>query len=179
MTNSPIATAIAPLRDAAIEDANALFDQQVLKAVSKLEAANWDINAAAPIPAGYLSRAEYLRQQAVRGFLTSITIGRASNSSFMDAPKFVDMDEARIEKARQQTKDEASASFDAYSAKLQKKVGAVESAELVGDGANLWAYSVLRVTLADGAEQCWKTQRILNCSGLGTLFHQWPTRLMK
>jgi hypothetical protein len=182
MTNAiatAIATAIAPLRDAAIEDANALFDQQVLKAIAKLEAANWDLEVAAPWPAGYLGREEYMRRRNVRGFYSSITIGRASNSNLMNQPVFVDMNEARIERVREQVKAEASASFDAYSAKLQKKVGAVESAELVGDGANLWAYSILRVTLADGTAQNWKTQRILNFSGLGTMFHQWPTRLMK
>ena len=74
MTNA-IANAIAPLRGAAIEDANALFDQQVLKAMIKLQEANWDLEVAAPYPVEGFGREEYMRRRAVRGFFSSITIG--------------------------------------------------------------------------------------------------------
>lgn len=178
MTNSPIATAIAPLRDAAIADANAQYDLMVAKAVAKLEAAGWDLDVAAPRPNGNMDRGDYMRMRAVCGFFSSITRPLTCGRR-IDEPDMVALDEARIEKVRGQVKAEAGASFEAYAAKLEKKVGAVVAAELMGDSAGLWSYSVLTVTLADGTVQRWKTQRILNCSGLGTLFHQWPTRLIK
>ena len=181
MTNSPIATAIAPLRDAAIDDANTEFDIQVAKGIAKLEAAGWDLEIAAPYPSVWAAREDYKRMRAARGFLSSITRS-LDYVRRIDEPHMVALDEARIEKVRGLVKDEAAASFKAYAAKLEKKVGAVGAvvaAELMGDSAGLWSYSVLTVTLADGTEQRWKTQRILNCSGLGTLFHQWPTRLIK
>ena len=178
MTNSPIATAIAPLRDAAIDDANTEFDIQVIKGIAKLEAAGWDLEIAAPYPSVWAAREDYKRMRAARGFLSSITRSLACVRR-IDEPHMVALDEARIERVRGQVKAEAAASFEAYAAKLEKKVGPVVAAELMGDSAGLWSYSVLTVTLADGTEQRWKTQRILNCSGLGTLFHQWPTRLIK
>ena len=73
MTNSPIATAIAPLRDAAIADANAQYDLMVAKAVAKLEAAGWDLDVAAPRPNGNMDRGDYMRMRAVCGFFSSIT----------------------------------------------------------------------------------------------------------
>jgi hypothetical protein len=178
MTNSPIATAIAPLRDAAIDDANAEYNIMVAKAVAKLEAAGWDLDVAAPRPNGNMDRGDYMRLRAVCGFFSSITRPLTCGRR-IDEPDMVALDEARVEKVRGQIKAEAAASFEAYAAKLEKKVGAVVAAELMGDSAGLWSYSVLTVTLADGTVQRWKTQRILNCSGLGTLFHQWPTRLIK
>lgn len=84
--------------------------------------------------------------------------------------------EARFIKA---AKEEANVSFDKYVAKMISKIGDVDSAELSNVYANnVWGYSILTV-VKDGVKTNWKTQQIINCSKLGNLFNQWPTRKMK
>jgi hypothetical protein len=68
-------------------------------------------------------------------------------------------------------------SYELWVAKLTGKVGEVVSAELE-ISANVWGYSILKVTKPDGSIQRWKTQMIVNCSSLGKAFNQWPTRLI-
>ena len=68
----------------------------------------------------------------------------------------------------------AQAEVDAYIIKLALKIGkAVVALTVRGD---LWDGSTLNVTCADGEAQTWHTRCILNCSCLGKVFNQWPTR---
>lgn len=69
-----------------------------------------------------------------------------------------------------------------YCLKLSMKIdetksGTIQSAEYKG-GLDPWSDSFVNVTTANG-KQVWKTRMIINVSCLGTLFNQWPTRLMK
>jgi hypothetical protein len=91
-------------------------------------------------------------------------------------PELVRISEERYARMREQVRQDAGASFDAYVAKLTAKVGeGVISASVVG---HLWDYSILTVEKTSGIEQ-WRTQQILNVSCLGKVFNQWPTRKMK
>lgn len=77
----------------------------------------------------------------------------------------------------------AKQSLDGYCAKLSRKIldtsdnGSTLKAEYVG-GSNPWGYSHLRVDTSNG-QQLWRTKMIINVSCLGTVFNQWPTRLVK
>lgn len=81
--------------------------------------------------------------------------------------------DAFVEKVRKQASD----NHDAFVAKLTSKIGApVLSASLFGD--HVWDFSNLTVETAEG-RQIWRTQMIVNCSVLGKLFNQWPSRQVK
>lgn len=72
-----------------------------------------------------------------------------------------------------QARTEAKASFDAYVAKLAKKITSrITAARLAGP---LWTGSTLSVDTEEGP-QVWLTQIIVNCSVYRKLFNQWPTR---
>lgn len=165
---SPIALAIAPLRKQAADNARDWATKAAAAAKVKLEAAGFDLDKAAPEAGRGASMAQRRAIAATRayyfGFLTLKGNGYAWSE--VCAQRFIDNTVAATE-----------ASFDSFVLKLDGKVGAHTAAELIA-GAT-WDYSILRVTMADGTVQKWKTQSIVNCSVLGTLFNQWPTRLIK
>lgn len=73
------------------------------------------------------------------------------------------------------TRQAAFNNFDRYLSKLAQKITArILSGTLKG---SLWVGSCLRVQTEAG-EQRWETKCIFNQSSRGTLFHQWPTRLI-
>ena len=72
----------------------------------------------------------------------------------------------------------ARAQFLMYADKLTFKVGEVTEAKLQTLNG-VWGESYLYVTTAEGNNECWKTQTIVNRSCLGKLFYQWPTRKLK
>jgi len=68
----------------------------------------------------------------------------------------------------------AQMEVDSYVIKLAGKIGKpVRDLTVTG---SLWNNSTLSVVCEDGEAQCWVTRCIINCSCLGTLFNQWPTR---
>lgn len=93
------------------------------------------------------------------------------------APDFVDVTDERVARYVKTAREDAAAQYEAFVAKLTVKIGAVETATLAGRG--VWSHSILTVTKSDGARENWKTQMILNVSGLGKVFNQWPTRKVK
>jgi hypothetical protein len=168
---SPIALAIAPLRKEAADNARDWAVRSAASAKTKLEAARFDIDALVPAPGRNASKAERAMTAEARAhYFQFLKAWSASRTSYV-------WDEAAAQRYVEQTVRETEASFDAFVLKLDGKVGAHAAAVLVS-GAT-WTYSILRVTLADGTVQDWKTQRITNCSVLGKLFNQWPTRIVK
>ena len=87
------------------------------------------------------------------------------------------MSEAKIDRFVAARKEQAAAEYDAFIAKLVKKIGPVVTAEL--DGNHVWSHSILTVVLKSGEQQRWKTQQITNISKYGKHFNQWPSRKMK
>jgi hypothetical protein len=167
---SPIAMAIAPLRAEAAAHALEWATNDAAQAKAKWTAAGFDLDVVAPSAPRGASKAECaMARAAAAHYLQFVT--RAP-----DSDAFV-WSETCAQRYIARTVSETEADFDAFVLKLDGKVGAHTAAALVS-GAT-WAYSLLRVTLADGAVQDWKTQRITNCSSLGKLFNQWPTRLVK
>lgn len=166
---SPIALAIAPLRENAAAAAREWAEKVVASAKDKLAAAGFDLDIVVPPVdrnATKVQRAIADEARAHYGqFLKLAANGRAT------------WDYSRGARFIAQSVSDTEASFDSFVLKLDGKVGDHTAATLIS-GAT-WGYSILRVILADGTVQHWKTQQIVNSSSLGRLFNQWPTRLMK
>jgi hypothetical protein len=179
----PIIVAVRPLREDAVSAAEAAFREVVTKALAIIKAADCDLNAVAPTPVYHGSswgpdRAAYKAAQARRAFLWSLVeadANRLTNGYDTGRPLYVVGSTEKIERAFEQVRQNAGAAFDSFAAKLVGKVGDCTAATLHCWG-DVWTSSTLVVTKADGSVERWNTQRIINCSVLGKLFHQWPTR---
>ena len=117
----------------------------------------------------------YKEKSARRTLLNSLTVSLKGDLRYNE-PDFRAMDDKRISYFIDQAKLDAAAQYDAFVAKLCKKIGQVAAAEL--DGNHVWNYSILTVETGIGEEK-YKTQMIVNVSKHGKLFNQWPTRKVK
>jgi hypothetical protein len=181
---NPIEAAVAPLKDRAVALAAARAEQKITEVLADLHAHGWSLKAAAPHPRSNMSRRSYKEMQAKHNLYRQLT-DRADRTNDPNAylSSVPGADDLRISNDAsevhfvKQFKEAAAASYDAYVAKLVKKVGPVKSADLYGEST--WAHSNLHVVTEAGERQVWRTQMILNVSVLGTLFNQWPTRQVK
>lgn len=177
---SPIELAVAPLRADAIERAKREAEASIADMREKLAEAGGDINKVAPYPRGiyglqfYLGRERYNRYHAVTIADPEHGYQRASLNK---EPYFVVFDDERVQRYITRRMEDAAADYDSFVKKLDAKIGKVKTAALHGN--HVWGYSTLVVTKAGKITEAWKTQQIVNCSKLGKLFNQWPTRKMK
>lgn len=181
MTN-PIEAAVAPLKADAILRAEKEAKAAIENVRANLEKCGWDMQIAAPFPFSrdtrWRSDAEIKSARSQHDFFSSLTEMRDgfSYSGRIGAPCLVQMSEDRCNRFIEVSKFEAAAQYDAFVAKLVRKIGVCDSAEL--DGNHVWGWSIL--TVRKGAEiERWKTQQIVNVSKLGKLFNQWPSRKIK
>lgn len=182
---NPIEKVVAPLKKDAIERARQEAVAEVEEVRKELAAAKGNINKAAPYPKswgkgalygiGYeLARIKHNRYHALADRDPS---RQPSATHKPGEPYFVLIDEERVTSYIDARKRWAGEDYDAFVAKLVRKIGEVKKAELIGN--HVWSYSTLIVTMPDGEMQAWKTQQIVNHSKLGKPFNQWPTRRMK
>ena len=172
-----IANAVAPLKQQAVDSAVSFATEQVERMLKKLELAGWDADSVnPPVRSSYCSRETYMRHQALRNFISTITKS-AKASCKMSDPDIRVKDEDGIAHYLAETAKDAGLDFEAYVYKLNKKVGEVVAAELGGD--NVWYNSFLIVAKADQTKEVWNTQIITNYSKYGKAFNQFPTRLVK
>lgn len=173
---SHIANAVAHLKQQAQDRAELQVTEQVEAAYAKLEAAGWDLDKVAPYPKSFsCSKAQYRQAVALYEFYRGITTYTAPTRRNGE-PNIRKACPEAVARRVQQAREMAGASYEAFVAKLEGKVGEHSAAKLVTGGT--WSYSILEVTTPAGVQR-WKTQMIINCSVLGTLFNQWPTRLVK
>lgn len=178
---NPIEKAVAPLKKDAMDRAEQEAKAEIEQVRKELEEHGWDINKAAPYPRSFSSygvnyhmeRAKHNRFHA----LTKEDPAKGYQSNNGVRPLFVVMDDERGQRYVAQRRQWAGEDYDAFVAKLVKKIGEVKKAKLHGN--HVWSYSTLIVTKADGTVEAWKTQQIMNFSKLGKPFNQWPTRQMK
>lgn len=174
---NPIEAAVAPMKAEAIARQVAKAEEMLNKAYTVLEEAGFNMDVVAPLPKSTLGREAYKQAMARRDYFKSITTyDRRQFSRKANEPELRFPCEEAKARVLKMAEEAAAASYEAYVAKLCKKVGDCEKAEIQGW---LWDYSFLTVTKADGSVERWKTQMIINCSALGKLFNQWPTRKMK
>jgi hypothetical protein len=176
MALNPIETAVAPLKADAIARAEQEVATLVANVTRALEAANWDRAVAAPYPNARQSRASYQQAMTKVRLFASLTRSLAI-SRMMHEPDYCRIVPELVEHFTEQARRDAAFQYEAFVAKLVKKIGDVADASLHGN--HVWSYSILTVTLADDSRQTWKTQQIVNVSKLGKLFNQWPTRKLK
>jgi hypothetical protein len=169
-----VETAVFPLKAKAVEAAEQRALEKIASVMDDLSANGWDLNVCAPRPHGMMSRAAYKQAAAKVTLYASLTSATATSLRHGQPDIRVrnPLGEANLVAMFRMS---AAASFDAYVAKLNLKIGECASATL-RPLAGVWGYSELDVVTVNGVAQTWRTQMILNCSVLGTLFNQWPTR---
>lgn len=174
---NPVEAAVAPLRADAVTNAEQYARKRIAAAAAALAAAGNDLQICAPYPnSRKLSTYDYQAAMTTYRFFHMICKSRQGSRRISEAD-FADVDAAMVERFVELSKSNAAAQYDAFVNKLVTKIGSVKSAVLQGN--HVWSYSVLTVVTASGETQNWKTQTIVNVSKLGTLFNQWPTRLLK
>lgn len=175
MTN-PIATAIAPQREAAVNYAADYTREQLMKFSEQFPVGS-DLNVTAPDGNSWKDGKVAYRTKRARRALARRIVNIAEKFCRCpgDAEIVTGVDLVGIERLVEESKVEAAVSFDAYVAKLTAKVGDCDAATVQGV---LWSRSVLTVTKGATVER-WNTQQIVNFSVYGKAFNQWPTRLQK
>jgi hypothetical protein len=174
---TPIATAVAPLKQQAERLATERAQARIDATLAELAAAGWDAEVYAPYPSSTrMDRERYIQARAKYNFVRGITSSTLTFCRHMGAP------DPRVSNPEAQARfvaqcvEAAGASYDAFVAKLERKVGDHSAARMLESGT--WSYSVVEVTTPNGIER-WKTQMIINVSVLGNVFNQWPTRKVK
>ena len=172
---TPIAEAVNPSREAAVEHAVDRANKLIESIKAELISAEMNLDMVAPMPNSKMSREEYKQTMARYQFVNNIT-ERPVTRRVSEARIALGFNQEGIDRFIEAIKIDAASEFDAYVAKLEAKVGDCVAATVDG---NLWNESILIVTKADGAVERWKTQMIINISSLGKLFNQFPTRKLK
>lgn len=176
-----VTEAILPMRELAQDSAEKIIKERIEETLHTLENEfSWDRGAMAPYPSSLReSRIDFKMKVNKYYFLGEIT-NPLKGVTMMGEPVYCRPDEKRIAKALEKARDLAAFTFDCYAAKLAKKVGTdVVSAKAESLGNDLWQSSKLVVYHTDGAFSTWNTNTIVNCSVLGKLFLQFPTRKEK
>lgn len=189
-TQLAIADALEGYRVGAMDEAEASIVQVLMNAYRALAEADWNLDVVAPRPNSLkMGRTEYMAANHKRAFYSSITTNdnernnaetramraRGEAVGYGNTPNFVRYTEMCVTSMIQRARQDASASFDAFVAKLAQKNGAgVVSATV--DRASVWNDSILTATFEDGSKKVWHTKTIINCSVYGKLFNQWPSR---
>lgn len=173
-----IKDAVLPLKQAAEDRARSTIVDLIDKMHADLAADGNDVNKYVPIPSSGVGRKEYHIRQARRQFVESITKYTGPSSRRPGDPYIRVPSPEGVARAVQSCIEAATAAYDAYVFKLEGKIGEVVDANL-NSSTNLWYDSKLTVSKADGSVETWSTKCILNCSSLGKVFNQWPTRLLK
>ena len=172
---TPIAQAVQPMKAQAQDWAEQAIRARCAMIMARLEECGMDSKQAFPYPSSRLSRKEYKKARALYDLCQGITTWTKSTLRPSE-PNIRKPVPAAIERKVAQWREMAAASFEAFVAKLEAKVGEHDACTMDVEGT--WSYSILRVTKGEQVER-WKTQMIINCSGLGTLYNQWPTRKLK
>lgn len=183
--NEQITAALEPTRNFIIASVKQHTLNRVALVYAKLEAADWDLKKAFPL--NYNSYAIKVEREAnafAKEF-TRVPDGWVSSCRPNEPqPRLAYSDKQNDARAQTKAEKYAAELLTGYAAKLTKKVADfAEGVEVVSceykGGGDPWGHSFINVKLANGNAFTLKTQIILNVSKLGTLFNQFPTRLVK
>jgi len=171
-----IKAAVEPMRSAAVEFAVQCAEATVEKLIAS-SPVGVDFNELFPRPNSHMNRRDYISRREERGFASRFL--DREHSTKLHAPEpITGVNEQGVARYLDEVRVAANADFDAYVAKLSKKVGDIVSATVYGRA--LWNGSTLTVKRANAAgglsSEQWVTRQIVNVSSLGRLFNQWPTR---
>lgn len=177
----PVAIAVEPQRKEALARAEKDAKGMIEKVAEKLAACNWDREIAAPYPPNNIDRMSFTMKYGYYQMVRRLTKQKADANGFTHSRRPHDPDPCVMDsngKAKfiKDAIENADASYTAFICKLVKKIGACDAAVLTG--SHVWGYSILKVDKGEKVEN-WKTQQIVNISKLGTVFNQWPSRIVK
>lgn len=173
----PVALVVDPLREKAMERAEVEAKKIVEKVRAELKAAGNDLEVCAPYPdSGKLCGAAYHSALGKYRLFRHLCKSRKGSRS-MREPNFADVDSNYVAKYIKDAKTAAAFQYDAFIVKLCLKIGDCVGATITGE--HVWGRSQLRVAKMTGPTEVWMTQQIVNCSKLGLLFNQWPSRKIK
>lgn len=174
---SPIAIAVAPLKEDAMDAAAGYAKEVIDKVAAALAKVGMDREIYAPYPESWgVSKSVYRQGLAKYQLVHKLTRGLAS-SRRPDTPDICVMDEEFCEKFVKECREDAALQYEKFVFKLVHKIGDCETAVLSGN--HVWSNSLLKVTMADGSIENWSTKQITNVSKLGKYFPQWPSRQVK
>lgn len=169
----PVEAVIAPMKADAITDAEKKALATVERHRAGLEAVGFDQDKWAPYPD---TKSGNYHQQNAKYRTCSALVRWVAATRRPSDPCIVVMDEERIAHYIETAKKNAAEQYDLFVLKLVRKVGACDSASIVGN--HVWGHSILTVSKGTAVEH-WKTQQIINVSKLGLVFPQWPSRKVK
>lgn len=174
----PVAAAVAPLKEAAVQYAVEEAQKVVVKVKALYEAGGWNLDVVAPRGNSLRDSKQVYREKMAKHAFFSQFAKPASHSRSMKDPDMRVWSEEGVARFLKIAEENAGLDFDAYVAKLVGKVGeGVEEASVVG--RYLWLGSVLSVRKAGGEVERWSTKQIVNFSVYGKAFNQWPSRKVK
>lgn len=181
MATNPIAAAVEPYRQQAVERAEERARETIANMRQRVIEADGVLNTIAPRP-GPNDFDTYKVKAAIHALYQRLFPLDRDRSPAATSPgeSFILSTEPRPKSVDQfigDAKRDASIQFDAYVAKLTKKAGEVVDASV--DGPYIWDESILTVTKPDGSKARWKTTMIVNVSKYGKVFNQFPTRKCK
>jgi hypothetical protein len=163
--------AVLPLKKAAQDRAEEQLRKAFANAGKLLARAEFKLSVVAPEPTEKYGSLEYDAALARRSFFASFTKPVANGSDV------VSVDLERIEQKVELERVMAGMSFDSFVHKLNLKINDTTlKATLSGSP---WSGSTLMVETKNKGTQVWYTKVIVNCSKLGKVFNQFPTRLAK
>lgn len=138
-----------------------------------LEAVGMDAQQYAPYPSGNMSRADYRKAEFKYRRVRSSFRGVKSCRSMREPEIVVEREDAEP-RVREAARQAADAEIDSYLYKMTGKIGKL--ATKATTNGRIWDSATMIVECADGETQTWSTRCIINCSCLGKVFNQWPTR---
>lgn len=170
----PVAAAVEPLRNDAIQRAEEAAKKKIEKMKDKFQS-DFQNNLKNIVPFKMSCyHPEYKQRSDFKKMIESLTTRIADQHYSENVREF---DKTKTDKFIELSKANADAKYTAYINKLIFKVGDCKSATL--EGSHVWGSSFLTIEKEDGVQEIWKTQMIINCSKLGNLFNQFPTRKVK
>lgn len=178
-TMNPIEQAIAPLKNEAIARGEKDAREYIEQIRADLEAHGWDLDKAAPMPKAWgASREAYRKAMRKRDLYRTLVRSTDNNCTRRpNDPYIVRIAEPLEARFIENARTLAGQQYETFVAKMIAKIGPCKSATLTG--SHIWGFSILHIETHNGHQEKWKTQQIVNKSKLGTLFNQWPSRLIK
>jgi hypothetical protein len=184
-TNQNITAALAPTRDAIIREVEQTLNRAIAKVYENLENHGWDLRLACPVNYNsYSCNADKAAKAFAKQFTAAPEGWSSSCMPKAPEPRVRLSDEVLEAKVNAAAVAHADMMLASYAAKLTAKAAQfgegreIESCVYSGT-SNPWAASTMSVTFTDGHAIKLTTRIILNCSCLGKLFNQFPTRLAK
>lgn len=175
---SIISQSVAHLKSESVERAKQEAQKIISEVKADLDAANWNVDetkGAMLVIENSFGRKQ--KKYTDRAKLINAISTHAAATKKPSEPLYRKPSQEAEQRFIDAAANNAAAQYDAFVAKLENKIGEVKSATL--EGNHVWGYSFLTVETIEGEKQTWKTQMIVNCSKLGNLFNQFPTRKVK